>query len=50
MGKIGSHVLGNPRAKFGEVSLAAMTPRKRSRVIKAAEAFLREIQGAGGEE
>ena len=37
-------ILGHPRAKNGEVALATMSPPKRRRIMKVAEAFLREIQ------
>ena len=37
-------LLGRPRAKDGQVALATMSPLKRRRIMKAAEAFLREIR------
>ena len=37
-------LLGHPRAKDGQIALATMSPPKRRRIMKAAEAFLREIQ------
>ena len=37
-------VLGQPRAKDGQVALSTMSPPKRRRIMKAAEAFFREIQ------
>ena len=36
---------GQPRAKDGQTDLSTMPPTKRRKIMRAAEAFLREIQG-----